>query len=313
VINCSFQPVVVSVLLNNRRFSPGAFWNTAMTRDKAPKISLVIPTISNVEPRVLNMLQKQTWPPDEIEIVRGVKPNGLARNVGIARTSGDILVLLDDDAFPAEHRLIEKLATPLLSDSGIGATGASRLIPPDSNLFQRWTARQVARIENPVVHEPRETKPTAKNYYYSDITTTCCALRRDVFAEVGGFDEKLRQGVDTDFFIRLSQAGYRLRLVPDLWVYHPAPRNVKTLLRKHFYYGLGHAQEVARYPYRARGPEKKPLLYFLFRSIAFIPHIFMPYSYADPNWHLGFKPLKALASYASALGYAWGSIQMRRQ
>jgi GT2 family glycosyltransferase len=284
-----------------------------MNRDRKPRISVVIPTISDVDPRLLDMMETQTWMPDEMEIVRGIKPNGRARNLGISRTAGNILVLIDDDAIPAGNQLIEKLVRPLLCDRGIGATGASRLIPPDSNRFQRWTARQVARIENPVVSEPRETAPTAENYFYSDITTTCCALRREVFAETGGFDEELERSVDVDFFIRLSQAGYRLRLVQNLWVYHHAPKNINALLHKQFYYGLGHAQEVARYPDRARGPEKNPLLYILFRSLAFIPHIFLPYSYSEPNWQPGFKPLKALASYASALGYTWGSLRMKPQ
>lgn len=275
-------------------------------------ISVVIPTLSGIKSRLLDMLRDQTWPPDEIEVVQGVQPNGRARNLGVSRTSGDILVFIDDDALPAQRELIEKLVAPLLSDMRIGATGASRLIPPDSSLFQRWTARQVPRIENPVVHTPIETNPTAKNHFYTDITTTCCALRRAVFREIGEFDEDLIQGVDTDFFVRLSAAAYSLWLIPDLWVYHPAPENMRALLHKHFRYGFGHAQQVVRDPDRARGPEKRPLLYILLRSIAIVPHVFLPFSYAEPTWRLGFKPLKALASYASALGYTWGRIRMRR-
>jgi cellulose synthase/poly-beta-1,6-N-acetylglucosamine synthase-like glycosyltransferase len=91
-----------------------------------PRISVVIPTLSDVESRVLEMLRSQTLPPGEIEVVRGVRPNGRARNAGVARTHGDVLVFLDDDARPAHEQLIEKLVAPLLSDAGIGATGASR-------------------------------------------------------------------------------------------------------------------------------------------------------------------------------------------
>jgi GT2 family glycosyltransferase len=280
---------------------------------KSSRISVVIPTLSGVKSRLLDVLRDQTWPPDEIEVVRGVQPNGRARNLGIAHTSGDILILIDDDALPAQRELIEKLAAPLLSDAKIGATGASRLIPPDSSPFQRRTARQVSRIENPVVHVLLETNPARENHFYTDITTTCCALRREIFNEIGGFDEELIQGVDTDFFIRLYGAGYGLWLMPHLWVYHPAPENMRALLLKHFRYGFGHAQQAARNPDRARGPERWPLLYILFRSVAFVPHAFLPFSYAEPKWRFGFKPLKALASYASSLGYTCGRIRMWRQ
>jgi cellulose synthase/poly-beta-1,6-N-acetylglucosamine synthase-like glycosyltransferase len=278
-----------------------------------PRISAVIPTLSGARLDLLDALKNQTWPPDEIEVVQGVRPNGRARNVGILRTSGEFLILIDSDAILAQRHLIEKLVLPLLENSKIGVTGASRLIPPSSSRFQRWTAHQVSRIENPVVHAPRETRPDSNSYFYTDITTTCCAMRRSMFDEIGGFDEEFTQGVDSDFFIRATRAGWTLRLEPDLWVYHPAPPDLKTLLHKHFRYGYGHGQQVMCHPDRARGPERRPVLYFFLRSAAIIPHIFLPFSYAEPDWRLGFKPLKALASYASALGYTWGRIQAKQR
>jgi hypothetical protein len=82
------------------------------------------------------------------------------------------------------------------------------------------------------------------------------------------------------------------------------------LLRKQFLYGFGHAQEVRRDPARARGRALHTPLhaaaFLLFRTAALVPNIFLPYSFAAPSWRPGFKPIKALASYASALGYIWG-------
>jgi len=46
--------------------------------------------------------------------------------------------------------------------------------------------------------------------------------------------------------------------------------------------------------------------FVLFRTAILVPNMFLPYSFAAPSWRPGFKPLKALASYASALGYVWG-------
>jgi cellulose synthase/poly-beta-1,6-N-acetylglucosamine synthase-like glycosyltransferase len=274
-------------------------------------VSVIIPTLSDADPSVLQVLQSQTLPPCEIEVVRGIRPNGRARNVGVSRTNGEILVFLDDDARPFQPRLIEKLTAPLLSEPEIGATGASRLIPPDSSAFQRWSANQVARIENQVVQSPVISRPAPENHFYCAITTTCCALRRTLFDEMGGFDEKLIQGVDTEFFVRMGRAGYAAMLVPDLWVYHAAPPGLRALLQKHFRYGLGHAQAVLRDPLRARPFEKRPLLYLLLRSAALVPHAFLGFSYAESGWHPGFKPLKALVSYAAALGYVWGRFRTK--
>ncbi len=272
-------------------------------------ISVVVPTLDDIDPTLRTALQTQTRPADEIEVVRGVRPNGRARNVGVARTKGEFLVLIDDDALPGHPELIANLMSVLEADRSIGVAGSSRLIPPCSSRFQRWSAREVARIENPIVHTLLETNPDPENNFYCEITTTCCALRREVFDRLGGFNEQLLQGVDTEFFVRVRRAGYRLALVPDTWVYHPAPGTLPALLSKHFRYGIGHAQEVALDPTRARGLERRPLPYLLFRTLLLLPNVFIPFSYATPSWRPGFKPLKALVSYASALGFVWGRFR----
>jgi len=103
---------------------------------------------------------------------------------------------------------------------------------------------------------------------------------------------------------------YRFVLVPHAWAYHPAPADLRALLRKHFLYGIGHAQEVRRDQTRSRGRALLTPLhaaaFVLFRTAILLPNIFLPYSFAAPSWRLGFKPLKALTSYVGALGYVWG-------
>jgi GT2 family glycosyltransferase len=216
---------------------------------------------------------------------------------------------VDDDAVPGNEYVIENLVAPLLKDAQVGITGTSKLLPPGASGWQRWVAREVPRIEHPVVHHAQETNPDPPAFY-CEITTTCCAMRRAVFEEAGGFSNTLVRGVDTEFFIRVRRLGYHFLLVPDTWVYHPAPPNLYALLRKHFLYGLGHSQEVRNDPQRARGrflhTPLHAMAYLAFRTAILIPNIFLPYSYAAPSWRPGFKPLKALTSYVGALGYVWG-------
>lgn len=293
-----------------------------------PPIALIIPALDGQVAPLLASVRRQTLQPTEIAVVEGVRPNGKARNAGVAQTSAPILVFVDDDAVLGDPHVIANLVAPLLADSSIGATGAAKLLPPNAPLFQRWVAREVARIEHPVVHAPLETNPDPPSFY-SEVTTTCCAMRREVFTQAGGFDETLLRGVDTEFFVRVRRARvqgrgvrvkgpqaeeqaahYRFVLVPDTWAYHPAPATLRALMRKQFFYGIGAAQEVRRDPARARGrffyTPLHALAFLVFRTLIIVPNVFLPYSFAAPSWRPGFKPLKALASYASALGYAWG-------
>jgi hypothetical protein len=288
-------------------------------------IALIIPTLAgDVEP-LLASARRQTVQPAEIAVVRGVRPNGRARNQGVAQTSAPLLLFVDDDAVLGDEHVIANLIAPLLADPTIGVTGASKLLPPAAPWFQRWAAREVPRIVHPLVARPLETNPDPPSFY-CEITTTCCAMLRDVFERAGGFDETLVRGVDTEFFVRLRRMGvgaatsnpqpptpnpyYRFILVPNTWTYHPAPATLRALLRKQFLYGFGHAQEVRRDPARARGRALRTPLhaaaFLLFRTAILLPNVFLPFSFAAPSWRPGFKPLKALASYASALGYVAG-------
>ena len=81
---------------------------------------------------------------------------------------------------------------------------------------------------------------------------------------------------------------YRFILAPNTWAYHPAPPTLRALLRKHWLYGLGHAQEVRRDPARARGRNLKTplhaLAYLAFRTAILPLNVVLPYSFAAPSW-----------------------------
>ncbi len=277
---------------------------------KRPVVSIVIPSLHGKASELKRSLAEQTLSDYKTVVVVGVRPSGRARNVGAKRAKGDVLVFIDDDAVLGDEHTLANLVEPLQEDHTIGATGASKLMPPDSSWFQRWVAREVPRMEHPIVKGPLETNPDPERGYYCEVTTTCCAMRREVFEEAGGFDEELIAGEDPEFFVRICRLGYRFILAPHTWVWHPAPATLPALLRKHFFYGVGHSQEVKRDPLRSRGrflhTPLKALAYLIFRTLVLLPNIFIPYSFADPRWRLGFKPLKALTSYVSALGYIYG-------
>jgi GT2 family glycosyltransferase len=278
--------------------------------DSSARVALVVPALEGDTSGLEADARTQTRAPDEIAIVRGVRPNGRARNDGVRRTTAELLVFVDDDARLGDARVIEHLIAPLIADATIGMTGSAKLLPRDAPAFQRRVAREVPRIEHAVVHEPLETNPPLDRHGYCEITTTCAAMRRAVWQEVNGFDEQLIRGVDTEFLERVRRRGYRMVLVPDTWVWHPAPATLRALLRKHFLYGLGFSQEVKLNP--ARGGARylhTPLhaaLYLLARTLWLIPSVFIPWSAADPRVRLAFRPIGALAAYATALGYVWG-------
>jgi len=280
-----------------------------------PRISVITPTLNGNAETLHRALQRQTWPPDEAQIVRGVQPVGRARQEAVRAAEGEVLLFLDDDAVPGQSDLVEQLVRPLLHDPTIGVTGVARVLPPDASWFQRRVAAEIPRTVNAVPHTVQESNPPLNGYGHSLITTTCCAMRRSVYEEAGGFCPDLITGEDTDLFYRIRQLGYRFVLIPNRWVEHPAPGSLPALLRKYHRYGIGHGQEARRRPEQRLGlPLPTPLhraAFLLAASLWLLPNVFILYSPGFPHWRIGFRPLKALSTCAVAWGYAkaWREVK----
>ena len=285
------------------------------------RIAVIIPTMSRVPLDVQAMMAAQTIQPTHVCIVYGQSPNGYARNIGAYRvTDADAAaaspptewyLFLDDDALFGHPECIERLYRAALQP-GVAIAGAARILPADASTFEHAVAQQVARIVNPVVPIDTLTNPDPPHYSCS-ITTTCCMVSRRVFEAVEGFDPTLIRGVDTEFFVRVrrmhhADAPVLFIQAGNAWVTHHAPQTLRALWDKHFAYGAGHAQEVRRDARRARagnnfGSPMHAFLWLFLRTLLVPIHCFLPYSFGDPRWRFAWSPLKAYASYASALGY----------
>ncbi|MGN6608719.1 MAG: glycosyltransferase family 2 protein [Jatrophihabitans sp.] len=278
----------------------------------SPRVSVIVPSWTGEVDRLVASLREQTFSDFEIKIVRGVSPAARARNLGAQNTTGDILLFVDDDAYLGDEHVMQRLVDVLDGDLSIAVTGTSKLAPPDASRFQRAVVDQVPRMSYPVEDEDTESNPPLGEYGFTAITTTCAAVRRSVFDEIGGFDESMGTGgEDTKFFARVRADGHRIVLAGRTWVYHDPPPSLKFLLRKSFFYGVGHAHEARRDPSRGmdllhlgdwRGRVLVPLAVLAFPVALFVHVYFDP----DRRFEMGFRPLKTLSTYAVLAGYVYG-------
>ena len=208
-----------------------------------PSVSVIISSLDGERggnvPKLVAALKNQTVSDYELVIVTGEKPCARAHNVGVQRAHGDIIVFFDDDITIGHNQIIANLIAPLAKDKTIGITGASQLVPPDANSFQKRYAEQFERSQYPIVPEILE----------SDMAThAAMSMRRDVFLRVGQENENLIYGDDPDLRARVRQAGYKVVIVPDTWIFHPPPSDWRHCLSLAFQRGKGAAQDFWRYP-----------------------------------------------------------------
>ncbi len=209
----------------------------------SPKVSVLIPSLDGYRngnvPFLISQLENQTFKDLEVLVVKGVRPNGKARNVGAREARGKILISIDDDVTLGHERVVENLVRYLESDGTIGLLGISKLIPEGSTRLQRRIAKEIPRSVSPVYDRLTE----------GDLVDHVChAIRRELYFKIGMENENIIRGTDPDLRYRLKKAGYRVAICPDSWGYHPVPDKFSKLLRMFFCSGMGSAWVQRHYP-----------------------------------------------------------------
>lgn len=285
---------------------------------RPPSVAVVIPSLYGTVDAVIESVRRQTITDVEIHVVKGVRPAARARNVGVAETSAPLIVFIDDDARLGHERVLETMIRTAERDPSIGVVGPSKILSPRATWLQRRIGTEVPRWQFPVVETDLESNPPVDRYGYTGITTTCCLIRRELFEEVGGFDEQFTTGEDTEFFFQVRSSGHRFVIPANTWVYHDPPRRLMGFVKRMFVYGQNHAWEARKAP--ERHMDLIPIsrwygkLFALLSPLLFLPSLFVNV-YFDPRRRVtvGFRPMKAISTYATFFGYVWGSLGRGRQ
>ncbi|MFI1736968.1 glycosyl transferase family 2 [Streptomyces sp. 2333.5] len=159
---------------------------------------------------------------------RGTGGGGVnrARNTGCRHSQGDVLVFCDADDVVAPGWLT-------------AMERALRRAPAAGGALERVS------LNDPVALAARPPKPTAAladtfGFLPYPLGANCGA-RREVWAQLGGFDERYLYGSDdVEFFWRAQLAGRELAFVPDAVVHYQLRSTVRQMARQAFRYGRSH-------------------------------------------------------------------------
>lgn len=155
-----------------------------------------------------------------------------ANNQGIRQSSGDYIVLLNNDAIAPRGWLSRLLKH--LDDPKVGMVG------PVTNFVGNEAKLQVGYRTWGEMEEFAQNQAWGNHGRIADIhmlAMFCVAMRRDVFEEVGELDEQFGVGMfeDDDYSIRVKQKGYRVICAADAFVHHFGRAAFGKLIRSGHY------------------------------------------------------------------------------
>ena len=173
----------------------------------------------------------------DVKYIR-IKPHefdhGRTRDLALRQSTGSIIIFITQDALPSDSHFIENITAPFSTDDKI-AISAGRQIPrPDA-----WPFERLVRLFNyPLVSRIRSASDIpelgVKTFFTSDC---CCAYRRDIYEQLGGFDYPIKTAEDFLYAARAINAGYKISYTADAGVIHSHNLTLRQQYRRNFWTG----------------------------------------------------------------------------
>lgn len=204
---------------------------------QGPRFSVIVacPGDSEVLRRLIEALKAQTYRnfeviflPDRLLvrpetnyrfriIATGAVRPARKRNMGALASNGDVLVFIDDDAYPREDWLATAAAR--FADSQIHALGGPGLTPPEDP--------PEAQLSGAIFASPLVSGNFRCRYFIQgplrrveDFPSCNLFVRKSAFESIKGFREDFWPGEDTLLCADLQQNGFSLWYEPRVVVYH---------------------------------------------------------------------------------------------
>ncbi len=197
------------------------------TKSTYPNYEVLVIDNNSIEASTVEVLSKwERTEPNRFRSLPYAIPFNFSKlnNYAVGKTHSEFLLFLNNDTevITADwlDAMVEQVQRPQ-----IGAVG-SRLLYPDGTLQH---AGVIAGLGGVAGHGHKNFPGDACGYFaqiqiinnYSAVTAACLMCRRDVFLEVGGFEENLAVAFnDVDFCFKILEKGYRNIYLPHVMLYH---------------------------------------------------------------------------------------------
>jgi len=238
-----------------------------------PAISIIIPTYNGAQ-KVVNALQsleEQTFKDFEVIVVidgstddtkniletrnfnlpflkviyQENKGRSGARNRGAKEAQGELLLFLDDDMRLGKNEIIKHLVLYQKNLSSILMGCAVEEYHKMQTDIQKYKAYLSEKWSRPL---GETLKPLSKNNFF--LTAANCSMSKQLFFELGGFDEKLTDAEDYDLGKRAIEQNIDIYFDPSIVGWHDDFITCRSYIHRQQQYQEAHKKLKSLYPER---------------------------------------------------------------
>lgn len=179
----------------------------------------------------------------------GTKGPGEKRNIGAKNATGDILVFLDDDAYPKQNWL--NRAVEIFTSTKTYALGAPAVTPLNAGFLEKCSGRVLESFLTSAGTIYRHI-PSSRRLV-NDYPTVNLFVTREAFNAVGGFSHEFWPGEDTKLCLDLIKKYNKFFLYdPNPIVYHHRRNLFRPHLKQVSRYGMHRGQFARIFPENSR-------------------------------------------------------------
>jgi succinoglycan biosynthesis protein ExoA len=241
----------------------------------------------------LRLLEETGGRQFEILVAEGCSPSR-QRNAAAGEAKGEIIYFLDDDSIVSPDCLT--ICAEIMADPGVAVAGGPSLTPPNDSLLQQLFGCALSSLLGAgAVRNRYRSSGVTRITTDKELILCNLAIRRKVFIDSGGFDERLYPNEENELLDRIAAREMKLVHAPEMAVQRSQRRTLKLFVRQMFAYGRGRAQQTL-----IAGPGTiigfAPLLFLLY--LVLLPFL--------PNSLLSLAPL--CAYLALVLGFSVAAV-----
>lgn len=158
------------------------------------------------------------------------KRTPISLNIGIKNCSGDVAVILG--AHTKIDKDFVKLNNQYLLEQNVKVTGGTQI-----NVGKTFAQRLIAIVMEMPFAMASASYRWSKKAQFVD-TVVYAAYKKELFDELGYFEEKFAISEDAEMNWRIRQAGYKIYFSPDIKTYYYPRSSISRFIKQMFRYGI---------------------------------------------------------------------------